>query len=496
MALSALHLGNDLCNVWLEKDGGPEKIFALSLFTDGLSETDEEELRVRGKARRELGAAWRNLQDNPDDAGAWRTLSEMVKELQAHFSFLDHMDQLPVERFESPLNAGEAMVFGEHVLRRLWSLPVVYVPLRRLRKLRGKAFDGRDYSYYDRETATFSDPEPLYRDVRIVRALLRHLIRARREAGEPLRVVLGTPLPALAPTHAIFHKLAREAGFKAVILRPEEELITRHALGTVDGPSLILNFGTVGLDVSLCHEVDGRIERHAVHVDNAGIRFDREIEHFIQEAIRRSEGDGDTRPVFEPISASRLFFWKDARVSTIWPRIRDSEAWFSEFQYPYKVRDKLTFRDVRPLLEDTVLVEAAETAFAEPLERALRHLRRVDKRAFAAATERVIVAGSGSRLDVIPRLVSEAVATVLEDPGAEPRVEAVSEALDAVVEGAWSTAATVSEDDWAAIEALQADWDRTPLEDLGLETWFKTWSGLMADEASRRTLKFPLSYTD
>ena len=151
---------------------------------------------------------------------------------------------------------------------------------------------------------------------------------------------------------------------------------------------------------------------------------------------------------------------------------------------------------MRPLLEDTVLVEAAETAFAEPLERALRHLRRVDKRAFAAATERVIVAGSGSRLDVIPRLVSEAVATVLEDPGAEPRVEAVSEALDAVVEGAWSTAATVSEDDWAAIEALQADWDRTPLEDLGLETWFKTWSGLMADEASRRTLKFPLSYTD
>lgn len=500
MALCAIHLGNDLGNVWFGGGDG-RRFFFLNFFADDLSEGTREQLDAREPKRKRLAEAYAAYRADPDNASAWKALQRWQKDLQFIFSFLEHSDELPEESFADPDGSEGRVYFGEGVSQHRWSLPRVVSPLRHLRWLdsAGESDDRRD-----RSAESLARPAGLLRSYRLARGLLRHLLGQAQVGDGPHYAVIGVPIGAPALSRALFHKMAREAGFAGVVLRSEAELVARHAFDADGGPAILVNLGTMSTELSFVIDEESDPGFGATLI-GTGAQADDWIEQLIQQRITAETRASGKRPEFSAISRQKLFSWREACLSSLWPAIQASSDYYGEFQYPYRLRDKLTFWDVRPALE-SIVQEAFRRSLREPLEKALgqilanargsSELGTLLSRKLPGALSRVIIGGSGSRLGVCEELVREAAAAGLGCENGALGLHRVPRPLEAVVDGARRYGEGLSEADWRAIAAVQEGWGEPLLDESGLATWFERWSEAMQDDGQRRALRFNLNWHD
>jgi hypothetical protein len=491
MRLCALHLGDDLSNFWLSSGGETTRFFFMSLFSDKVGDGLAGKLQSRSRARSELAQAYSRFMEEGQTDEAWLELGRLQEELSYPFSYIDRIDQLPEEHFPSPLESGETMHFGESVMSHRWSLPEVAAPSRRLNSLRGVDLLGRSYEYYDPETGQLGDGEGLMADFKILRALLRQLVRASLErhgleaAGEPLYLVASLPLSSPPLARSLFCRLAREAGFAAVVLRSPAELALLGELGQSPERALVAHIGTTTMSLTVVGSDEARNPALEVRRSDLGERLDRAIETLVQQQICAEEELSGKTPTFDPISRERLTFWKDARLSPLWPRLRDSEAHFNAFQYPFRMRDRLTFRDVRGLLAGSVLEKAVRSTLREPITEALRQFAGILE---GRPLSRVVVTGTSSALEGSVELLTQVTSAELGAP--RDGVIRISEPLDAVVKGALRLGERLSESDWARIAERQRGWALEDLEDEGALAWLDRWSGDLDESRRREDLSF------
>lgn len=494
MSVCGLNLATDIGNIWLRTQGDVRKRLFINLFAAGISESLRDGFEAEVGHRAKLREATRAFESEPSEQ-AWKGLVRWQKELNFHFSFLDHIDQLPREFFEDPQDSAEAIYFGDCILRHQWSLPDVFNPVRRLMRLGGIEPGATGPYHYDPETGQVERPEALIRDYQVVRAWVSHLLSELRvPSDEPLRGVLAFPTASTALARAIFSQLLREAGFEAVVLRPQSEVLARHAPGSE--AAIIINISTLATEV--IHELPGDgTQAVELSFDDVGDLMDRDIERRIRERIRAEEGEDADDLEFDEISARKLFFWKDAYRSSLWSNIASSAEYFGEFQYPYRVGGAKTLRDVRPLLDADLLRAAMAEVLREPLTRAFKEI--LARREAAGATgplPPILLCGSGSRTEGAQEII-EAIAA--EASGQEPAsitVECVAEPLDAIVSGALGYGESLPEEAWQRVIELQSDWNEIPIKDGRLEEWFARWSELMDDAAHRDALHCNLPWRD
>jgi len=492
MSLCAIDFGNYSSQLWVEGPEKPERLLVIGLFADGLSESLAERLALRPGERDQLSDAYRRFREGGDDS-AWRALVELRRDLHFPYSLRDAIGKLPKEEFPSPFGEDRgSMFFGECVSLHQWTLDPIYTPVERLKRLSGSDVLGRSFCYYEASEG-ITDPAGLGRDYTIIKTVLRHLVEGLKVEGAPLRAVFALPTNASAFTCALFCKLGRRAGFEAVVIRSEPELVVRHELGE-EAPAFVLDIGAGTTELCILSPgSDGPVERQ-ITLELGGLQIDAEVENILRERVAEGEKDSGREPVFERISREKLVFWKEACFSEDWERIRDDEFSFQDFQFPYQLGDKPTFRDVRPMLEAGLITEGLRRALESQVRVTAGELvRGLSPEVIQRALSQVIVTGGGSRVAGIEGLIRELLVEASGLPPERVRVTRVAADQDAVVAGAMSYASELSEDEWQQAARIQESWSE-PVNVSEFTDWFEVWSEVMASEETRRQLHFDLNW--
>lgn len=483
MALCALNLASDIGNIWLRDQKGLRKRLFVGLFSTELSDSLRESILADFGEREQLTKAWLRHRESPSPE-SWREVLRHQKSLGFYFSFLEHIAELPREVFADPDAPGESIFFGDCLLRRHWSLDNIFNPIRRLMRI---GLDDPEAGPYrlDEATGTIERSEDLIRDYRIVLSWLRHIFAELDTGAAPLRAVLAVPIRSSAVSRAIFAQLLREAGCDAVILRNQNELLNR-SLGAGSDAPVILNISTHATE--LVYADEGGCFPIIKIFPEVGERFDREIEHCLQDSIRRLEGPESAPLHFGDLNTERLFVWKDAYRSGLWEELCKGRDEFSEFQFPYKVGEQPTFQDVRPLMTPLVLNEALARVFAEPLREAFEAV--LSSRPAGSSPPRVLITGSGSRIEGIVDAVQRSYASVCQREVDSVTVQRVSEPLDAIVAGAMNDAESVSDEVWNRLQGAQKDWLSESIRANQLAAWVRSWRKLTATRADCAALEY------
>lgn len=493
MTLCAINLGHDISHLWFRSDDSIKKFFFISRFSKELGEGEREDPQARMAQRQVLHEAYLKFCENREDMALWREVARQQQDLDYYFSFLDHADQVPLEYFVDPRNPGRHVYFGESVFARQWSLSDLSAPIRRLREM-GVV---EKHPYFDKDLGVVTKHDEFLSDWHLVKALLKHLVEFSQcqkqsadedSAGDssqtPLRAVLGLPASCHPAVGAVFSALCLASGFDAVSLKAEGQLMSQHALGHSREPVLIIRITTANIELAF-HPGQSR--------DSAGWHFalaghnelvNAEIESRIQGAIRQME-TGSEDLTFESISRDKLFFWKDAQLSPVWPEISKSDEYFEDFQYPYRLGDELTFRDVRAWLKQGLIKDASFKILESPLRQGLKTL--VDKVGLESlktseGAVNVVMAGSGSQMEGAHEWVRQIIVSELFN-GDSPslNIHSVSQALDATVDGAMSLATAKSEETWESLTNLQQGWADLNFEEDRFDECLQAWQAGLSD---------------
>lgn len=495
MSVCGLNLESDVGNIWLRRDGTLHKRIFVNLVASDVEGSTQDILTQRANDLRQLRSAFLSYHKNPS-SDAWRAVTKWQKSLEFPFSLLGHVEQITQNFFSDADNPNKTIFFGEGLLGRNWTLPQISNPLGRLLRL-GRDESNEDYGY-DPESGATRGVDKLTVDYGLSRQLLAHLLKDVVPSDDSKRVVVAVSTNSSALSRCILFQLLREAGFAAVVFRPYSELIARHKFAPDAPTPIILTLGTVRAELRYKPEnTDQAMERvwpgHGEEVDRA-------IESLIQERIREEERAHADDLSFESIASERLFFWKDAYRSDFWTAISRGSTYFHEFQYPYKLRDKLTFRDARPYLSDDLLRRANSQVLKESLTEGFQHLKSwVQESAggnIAESLPPVLIAGSGAKIDGITEEIAQIYGDALGVTADKVRVSTVSETLDSVVDGALKYAESISEADWGAIEEIQKSWLDQPISGGKALEWFDVWSKTMAEERYRQALHYTMATSD
>lgn len=495
MSVCGLNLESDVGNIWLRRDGELHKRIFVNLVARDVEDSTGDTMTKRANDVHQLRSAFLSYHKNPSSA-AWRAVTKWQKSLAFPFSLLGHVEQLAQNFFSDDDNPNRTIFFGEGLLGLHWSLPQISNPLGRLLRL-GRDDENEDYGY-DRETGIARGVDKLTEDYGLSRQLLAHLMKGVAPSEDSKRVVVAVSANASALSRCILFQLLREVGFSAVVFRPYSELIARHKFEVGSPAPVILTLGTVRAE--LRYKPDGHMSATETVWANHGEDVDRVIETMVQQRIREEEAAHAEDITFESIASERLFFWKDAYRSDFWTAIARSATYFHEFQYPYKLRDKLTFRDARPYLSDDLLRQANSQVLKSTLSSGFQGLRQWVKESagkdMMSEIPPILIAGSGAKIEGIADEVATIYAEALNVTKDKVTVQCVSETLDSVVDGALKYGESIPEDDWAAIEEIQKTWLEKSISNGQVLDWFDVWKKTVSEDRYCQALHYNMSSSD
>ncbi|MDF1664974.1 MAG: hypothetical protein P1V97_24645 [Planctomycetota bacterium] len=495
MSVCGLNLESDVGNIWLRRDGDLHKRIFVNLVASDVEGSTRDTMTQRAKDVHQLRSAFLSYHKNPSSE-AWRAVTKWQKNLAFPFSLLGHVEQLAQNFFSDDDNPNKTIFFGEGLLGLHFSLPQISNPLRRLLRL-GRDEDNEDYGY-DRESGIVRGVDKLTEDYGLSRQLLAHLMKGVAPSDEPRRVVVAVSANASALSRCILFQLLRDVGFSAVVFRPHSELIARHKFDEGASAPIVLTLGTVRAE--LRYKPEGHMSAMETVWAKHGEEVDRVIETMVQQRIREEEAAHAGELSFESIASERLFFWKDAYRSDFWTAIARSARYFHEFQYPYKLRDKLTFRDARPYLSDDLLRQANSSVLKESLkvgfESLTQWLKESASKDMATEIPPILIAGSGAKIEGIADEVAAIYAESLKVSKDKVTVTCVSETLDSVVDGSLKYAESIPEDDWAAIEEIQKPWLDKSIGSGQVLEWFDVWRKTLSEDRYCQALHYNMASSD
>jgi hypothetical protein len=495
MSVCGLNLESDVGNIWRQQDGVVHKRVFVNLVAANVHDNAQNSLSQRSSATGGLKSAYLAFKKNPS-AENWTAVTTLQKQLSFPFSLIDHIDQIGQDFFSDPENPRKTVFFGQGLLGN-WTLQITN-PLRRLLSL-GRQYPNEDYNY-DLESGAVSGLDKIEDDYALSCQLLKHLIRGfPEEQRDHQHIVVAISANTTALARCLLFQLLRDAGFSAIILRPHAELLARHIFPAKEPAPILITLGTVKTELRY-HPCETTHKTMELDWPEHGEEVDRAIEVLLQERIREAELDHSDCLEFESIPADKLFFWKDAYRSTLWPKIVDSSEYFSEFQYPYKLRDKLTFRDVRPYLSGDLLraanIRVLESPLSAGLEQILQWTSENGQPDVRQSPPAILLCGSGALVEGIADEIAAIYSKLLDCPKDAVKVSTISQTLDAVVDGAIRYSKDLEDDDWASIEEIQKDWQSISIEQGRLLEWFDSWKKVLAEQRYREALHYVLPFDD
>jgi hypothetical protein len=313
--------------------------------------------------------------------------------------------------------------------------------------------------------------------------------------------VLGVPPGAPPIVKATLFMLGLDAGFDAVVLRAEPELVARSLMLPSDKPALVIDIGAGTTDVCAFIPVSGSTvldPRLQLTVDKASFAVDRKLEELIRGEIEAKHPRG-TKFYWPPLPQEHISYWKESCTQPQWEALRSTKESHDTFLYEYKADDKIKFFDVSTILGSDFVLRAFEAVLGEEIKNKVKEVldpqgKEKDTERLLAihsgpAAQRTVVAGGGSQIPAVRDFLQNLL-------GPDYKVRAVPDHLNAVADGARFFARTLWEEDWKAVAMEQQEWLRkyrieTPAH---LGEWYKAWRLKMADSGLRERLRFNMNY--
>jgi actin-like ATPase involved in cell morphogenesis len=505
-ATTGIDLGNFKTSVAFQHQGLESRAFFVSVFATNLDHEDANVLRTRVDARKRLADLYGRSVRSPKDETLKGTLAAYVNNLRFAHWFLPNISAFTDEHIEA-----ENLHFGESVWHHLARIggAKARASVQRLKAPQGgQDILGKEYNYFDVATDKINpeQAESYLADYRAARTVLRamrehfHLL-GNLTAKDRNVAVLGVPPGAPPIVKAMLFMLGLDAGFDAVVLRAEPELVARSLMLPSDKPALVIDIGAGTTDVCVFIPVSGATvldPKLQLTVAKASFAIDRKLEELIRAEIETKHPRG-TKFYWPQLPQEHLSYWKESCTQPQWETLRTSKESHETFLYEYKADDKIKFFDVSTVLTGDFVLKAFDAVLSDDIKAKVKEVldpqgkekdtERLLSIHSGPAAQRTVVAGGGSQIPAVRDFLQKIL-------GPDHKVRAVPDHLNAVADGARFFARTLWEEDWKAIATEQQEWLRKYRIEKApdMAEWYKAWRIKMADPALRERLRFNMNY--
>ncbi|MBI3724569.1 hypothetical protein HY251_11535 [bacterium] len=506
MAVTGIDLGNFKTSVAFQHKGLESRAFFVSVFASKLDHEDVNVLRARVESRKRLAELQSRCERSPKDDALQQQLASYVNGLRFPHWFLPNISAFTDELIEE---AG--LHFGESVWHHLTRIGghKARAAVQRLKAPQGGVdILGKEYNYFDvdRDRLNPEQEDSLFEDYSCARTVLRW-VRERfcslghLGPGDRHVAVLGVPPGAPPFVKATIFMLGLDAGFDAVVLRAEPELVARSLMLPAEKPCLVIDIGAGTTDICLFIPVSGATildPKLQETIPKASFAIDRKLEELIRGEIETKHPRG-AKFYWPQLPQEHLSYWKESCTQASWETLKSTKEHHNTFLYEYKVDEKIKFFDVSTILDGEYVTRAFDLVLSEEIKRGVKQAldpqgKETDTERLLAihsgpAAQRTVIAGGGSQIPQIHDLVRKVL-------GPDHRVRTVPDHLNAVADGARFFARTLWEDDWKAIALEQREWRRKHRIERPqhLGEWYREWREKMQNGELRETLRYNMNF--
>jgi actin-like ATPase involved in cell morphogenesis len=482
------------------------RAFYVSVFASRLDREDGKILRRRVDGRNRLAELKARLDKTPQDQSLQMNLASYLNGLRFPHWFLPNIDAFTDEFIEDA-----DIYFGESVWFHLSRIGTqkARAAVQRIKAPSGpRDILGLEFKYLDEEKdKLIPDQIPsLFEDLRIVKIVMRWMRNrfhniGRMAAGEKDYCVMGVPPGAPPLTKALLFMIGLEAGYDAVILRAEPELVARSLILPAEKACIVIDIGAGTTDVCVFIPVSGTTildPRLQETVQKASFAVDRQVEELIRNAIETQHPRG-TKFYWPQLPQEHLSYWKESCSQPQWEQLKATKENHDTFLYQYKANDEIKFFDVSSVLSADLVGKAFDKVLTQDIKEKVKSTldpqgKQPDTEKLLAihggpAAQRTVIGGGGSQIPNIQETLKQAL-------GPNHRVRIVPDHLNSVADGARFFARTVWDEDWKEIEQLQKGWlDKHRIEDpKHIDEWYRAWRNIMQDARIRERLRYNMSY--
>jgi hypothetical protein len=506
MATTGIDLGNFKTSIAFQHQGLESRAFFVSVFANNLDHEDANVLRTRVDARKRLGELHGRCVRSPRDAALQLTLASYVNNLRFAHWFLPNIGAFTDEHIE-----GANLHFGESVWHHMSRIggAKAHASVQRLKAPQGgQDILGKEYNYFDVATDKINpeQADSYLEDYRATRTVLRWMREQFHAIGnltptDQNVAVLGVPPGAPPIVKAMLFMLGLDAGFDAVVLRAEPELVARSLMLPADKPALVIDIGAGTTDVCTFIPVSGATvldPKLQVTVPKASFAIDRKLEELIRLEIESKHPRG-TKFYWPQLPQEHISYWKESCTQPQWEALRTAKESHETFLYEYKANGEIKFFDVSTILTGDFVLKAFDAVLSTDIKAKVKEVldpegkekdtERLLSIHSGPAAQRTVVAGGGSQIPAVRDFLQKLL-------GPDHKVRGVPDHLNAVADGARFFARTLWEEDWKAIASEQQEWLRKYRIENGahMGEWYKAWRVKMADPALREKIRFNMNY--
>ena len=506
MATTGIDLGNFKTPVAFQHKNIESRAFFVSVFASRLDHEDVSLLRSRVESRKRLAELHGRAERSPKDEGLQQTLASYVNGLRFPHWFLPNIGAFTEEYIEE---AG--LHFGESVFHHLTRIGgnKARAAVQRLKAPQGGTdILGLEYNYFDEDTDKINPEQAasFHEDYVCARTVLKWIRQSFTDASHLTSqdrhvAVMGVPPGAPPLVKATLFMLGLDAGFDAVILRAEPELVARSLMLPPEKPCLVIDIGAGTTDICVFIPVSGATildPKLQVTIPKASFAVDRKLEELIRAEIETKHPRG-SKFYWPQLPQEHLSYWKESCTHARWATLKSTKEHHETFLYEYKVDERIKFFDVSTILSGDFVLKAFDQVLGEDVKQQVKAVldpqgKQTDTERLLAiqsgpAAQRTVIAGGGSQIPQIQEFMKKIL-------GPDHRVRAVPDHLNSVADGARFFARTLWEEDWKEIAAEQREWVRKHrIERPGdLSDWYHAWRERMQDADRRDRLRYNMNF--
>ncbi|MEZ0228936.1 MAG: hypothetical protein ACAI25_09940 [Planctomycetota bacterium] len=506
VATSGIDLGNFKTSIAFQHKGLESRAFFVSVFATNQDRENASLLKTRVDGRKRLAELHAKLERTPSDQGLQKSIASYTNALRFPHWFVPSISAFTDEFVE-----GQHLHYGEsvwHYLSRLGAVKA-HASIQRLKAPQGGTdILGLSYRYFDVEKDRIIPEEAdiFGDDYRLTLTVMRHL-RERFAAIAQLTdtdkqyAVIGVPPGAPPIVKAVLFMLGLEAGYDAVLVRAEPELVARSLMLPAEKPCLVIDIGAGTTDICCFIPVSGSTildPKLQQTIHKASFAVDRRLEEMLRKEIEAKHPRG-AKFYWPPLPQEHISYWKESCTNAKWDTLRSTKEHHETFVYQYKVDDVLHYYDVSQLLTPAFVAKAVDEVLTADIKSGVRVVldpqgKQPDTEKLLAinggpAAQRTVLAGGGSQVPQIQEIIKNAL-------GPNHRVRSVPDHLNAVADGARFFARTVWDDDWKEIAAEQRTWvAKHRIEKAQhIEEWYREWRNKMQSSELREKLRYNMNF--
>jgi hypothetical protein len=506
VATSGIDLGNFKTSIAFQHRGLESRAFFVSVFATNQDRENANLLKTRVDGRKRLAELHAKLERTPQDESLLKTIASYSNALRFPHWFMPCINAFTDEHVENhSLHYGESVW---HYLSRLGAVKA-HASIQRL-KAPGGGTDilGLPYRYFDAEKdRILPDGAELFADdYRLTLTVLRHLRErfahlAQLTDKDKQHAVIGVPPGAPPIVKAVLFMLGLEAGYDAVLVRAEPELVARSLMLPAEKPCLVIDIGAGTTDICCFIPVSGSTildPKLQFTINKASFAVDRKLEEMIRSEIETKHARG-SKFYWPPLPQEHISYWKESCTNANWDALKSTKDHHDTFVYQYKVNDALHYFDVSTILNASFVARAVDEVLTADIKKGVGIVldpqgKQSDTEKLLAihggpAAQRTVLAGGGSQVPQIQEIIKNAL-------GNNHRVRSVQDHLNAVADGARFFARTVWDDDWKDIAAEQKQWIAKHRIEKSehLEEWYREWRNKMQSSELREKLRYNMNY--